>query len=244
MGFWNAVASAEPFANNLHLAADRTTPTPHHSIFYRPNTLPDAQPQCQTTVGILFITYEYLKVGMLIPGKLHSRVETRNSRVSTETFDFARVRTIYQLDRSWITGGDARGGDRRPAPDAVPGPCQDPIAACRRSTQPAVAHPKRCKKADGGEYSGSATGETQWPIGPWRRDQGITATPLPHRWTPLDKTISRHRERMGTFNGGQQRVSGAVVHVSKHIRNKIKTRNSRLVNLLTWNIGRGALWPS
>ena len=30
MGFWVAVASTGPYANNLHLA---TTPTPHHSIF-------------------------------------------------------------------------------------------------------------------------------------------------------------------------------------------------------------------
>jgi len=30
-GFWDAVASAEPYANNLHLAPD--IPTPHHSIF-------------------------------------------------------------------------------------------------------------------------------------------------------------------------------------------------------------------
>ena len=34
MGFWDAVASAGPYANNLHLAADKiTTLTPHHSIF-------------------------------------------------------------------------------------------------------------------------------------------------------------------------------------------------------------------
>ena len=32
-GFWDAVASAGPYANNLHLATDITTPTPHHSIF-------------------------------------------------------------------------------------------------------------------------------------------------------------------------------------------------------------------
>jgi len=33
MGFWDAVASAGPYANNLHLAPDKYTPTPHHSIF-------------------------------------------------------------------------------------------------------------------------------------------------------------------------------------------------------------------
>jgi len=34
---WDAVASAEPYANKLHLA-------PHHSVFYRPDALPDTQP--------------------------------------------------------------------------------------------------------------------------------------------------------------------------------------------------------
>jgi len=33
LGFSDAVASAGPYANNLHLAPDITTPTPHHSIF-------------------------------------------------------------------------------------------------------------------------------------------------------------------------------------------------------------------
>ena len=42
MGFWDAVASAGPHANNLHL-----TPVikPHnHLNFHRPDALPDAQP--------------------------------------------------------------------------------------------------------------------------------------------------------------------------------------------------------
>jgi len=44
-GFGTAVASAGPYANNLHLAPDRkTTPTPHDSNFYRLDALPDAQP--------------------------------------------------------------------------------------------------------------------------------------------------------------------------------------------------------
>jgi len=33
------VASAGPYANNMHLTPDITTPSPHHSIF-----LPDTQP--------------------------------------------------------------------------------------------------------------------------------------------------------------------------------------------------------
>jgi len=47
MGFWDVVASAGPYANNLHLAArakEITTITPYHSIFYRMDALPDAQP--------------------------------------------------------------------------------------------------------------------------------------------------------------------------------------------------------
>ena len=34
MGFLDAVASAAPYANSLHLASDiHSTPTPHHSFF-------------------------------------------------------------------------------------------------------------------------------------------------------------------------------------------------------------------
>jgi len=44
IGFWDAVSSAKPYANNLHLAPDKTIPTPHRLIFYRPDALPDAQP--------------------------------------------------------------------------------------------------------------------------------------------------------------------------------------------------------
>ena len=41
MGFWDAVASAEPYANNLHLTAEITTPSLN---FYRSDALPDVQP--------------------------------------------------------------------------------------------------------------------------------------------------------------------------------------------------------
>jgi len=45
VGFWEAMASAGPYANNLQVAGDKiTTPTPYLSIFYRPDALPDAQP--------------------------------------------------------------------------------------------------------------------------------------------------------------------------------------------------------
>jgi len=44
MSFWDPVASAGPYANNLHLAqTDNHTETPSLN-FYRPDALPDAQP--------------------------------------------------------------------------------------------------------------------------------------------------------------------------------------------------------
>ena len=54
MGFWDTVASAGPYANNLGPTPGSrqiTTPTPHHKIFYRPDALPDANQQCQSTEG-------------------------------------------------------------------------------------------------------------------------------------------------------------------------------------------------
>ena len=48
-------------------------------------------------------------LGVLIAGKMYSRVESRNSRVSIKTLNLARVRTFYQHDRSWIAGKGAKG---------------------------------------------------------------------------------------------------------------------------------------
>ena len=92
-------------------------------------------------------------LGMLIPGKSHSCVESGNPG-SRSRLDFARVRTFYQRDRSWITGVGARGGGgRRPVPDTVPGQCGDPID---RSTYRAAVCPKHRKTAVGGGDQGSA----------------------------------------------------------------------------------------
>ena len=41
MGFWDVVASAGPYANNLHLA-QITTPTRRHLVIYRLDALPEA----------------------------------------------------------------------------------------------------------------------------------------------------------------------------------------------------------
>ena len=49
MGFWDAVASAGPYANNLHLAVD--TSTPHHSIFTGRTLFLMPSQQCQSTEG-------------------------------------------------------------------------------------------------------------------------------------------------------------------------------------------------
>jgi len=42
-----AVASAEPYANHLHLAPEITTPVPHHSVFtgWMPFLLPNQERQ-------------------------------------------------------------------------------------------------------------------------------------------------------------------------------------------------------
>jgi len=51
MGFWDAVASAGPYANSLHLAPDKITTTPHHSIFTDWTLFLTPNQQCQSTEG-------------------------------------------------------------------------------------------------------------------------------------------------------------------------------------------------
>jgi len=45
---WTICKQSAPRARQI------TTPTPRHSIFYRPGALPDAQQQCQSTEGTIF----------------------------------------------------------------------------------------------------------------------------------------------------------------------------------------------
>jgi len=52
MGFWGAVASAGLYANNVHLAPDRSPTNTPLLNFYRPNALPDAQPTVAYLPGI------------------------------------------------------------------------------------------------------------------------------------------------------------------------------------------------
>jgi len=40
-----------------------TTPTPHHSIFYKPDPLSGAHQQCQSTEGISILTVEKKLLG-------------------------------------------------------------------------------------------------------------------------------------------------------------------------------------
>jgi len=58
------------------------------------------------------------RLGMLIPGKSHSRDESRNSQVSIETLDFARGCSF-----TWVigVGSPAGGGGSPTGPGAVPG---------------------------------------------------------------------------------------------------------------------------
>jgi len=133
-------------------------------------------------------------LGMLIPRKSHSRVKSRNSRVSIETLDFARVRTFCQHDRSWIASGGRKVGGAI----ASQSPALFSIVA---GTQ--VVRPKHRKTAGGGGYKGSATGEAQWPIGLWTMGRGIASCarqmPLGCHWT-----IGRRRGRIGTQNCRQR----------------------------------------
>jgi len=84
----------------------------------------------------------------------HSRVETRNSRVSIETLDFARVCNFYLCDRNWIDSGGAKGAAIAGRPDPVPFPANDG---------------RTINIAGGGvpkTAGGSATGKAQWPLAP------------------------------------------------------------------------------
>jgi len=101
---------------------------------------------------------------MLIPGKSHSRVERRNSRISIETLDFARVCTFCRRDQSWIAGGHVKGegrsgepADNRPSPFTPPPAIQSsnsdhsgPIAACERSINSRRWRTRNVTKKDSG----------------------------------------------------------------------------------------------
>jgi len=131
---------------------------------------------------------------MLIPMKSHSRVKSRNSRVSIETLDFARLR-----DRSWITGGGVKGGA---------------IAGQTRHRSRPMTGPHHClwridiagggaPKTAGGEVRGSAVKRSgrSAPGGPPRRRAG--ESPAPRR-TPLNNRSTSRGGGIHTRNGGQR----------------------------------------
>ena len=61
MAFWDAVASAGPYANNMHLA-QMTTTTPHHSIFTGQMFFLTSNQQYQSTEGMALLNLvTYLK---------------------------------------------------------------------------------------------------------------------------------------------------------------------------------------
>jgi len=148
---------------------------------------------------------------------------SRNSRVSIETLDFARVCTFYRRDQSWIAdrGAKGGGGDRRLAPDIVPRRRQDPID---RLTQQAVARPKRRKTAGGEGYRESAMADR--PV-----DDGLGN----RRATPSTSPSAAAGQSVNVAGGwvrktaGSGRVSGAVAHLSKRTRAaRRRKRNRRL----------------
>jgi len=74
---WEAVASAGTYANNLHLAADRYHTNISSLNFYRPNTLPDAQP----TVSKYKCCWNVVRIPVImlapVAGDRRQRCETR-----------------------------------------------------------------------------------------------------------------------------------------------------------------------
>jgi len=136
---------------------------------------------------------------MLIPRKSHSRVKSRNSWVSIETLNFARVqRTIYRHDRSWIAGRDAQG-------EAIAS--RSPTLFLADAGTPSIDQHSRQRHARNVAKwlgaTGRTTGDAQWPIGLWTTGRGIAVPPLPPpRRTPRNN--GRRCGRIGTQNGGQR----------------------------------------
>jgi len=57
MGFWDGISiSWTECKQSAPQSRQITTSTPHRSFFYRPDALPDAQPECQSTEGTTHIT--------------------------------------------------------------------------------------------------------------------------------------------------------------------------------------------
>ena len=59
VGFWDTVASAGPYANNLHLAQDRQPHLHFITQFYTLDAVPDAQLTVSNTEGRKIISLIY-----------------------------------------------------------------------------------------------------------------------------------------------------------------------------------------
>jgi len=144
---------------------------------------------------------------MLIPGKSHSRDESRNSRVSIETLDFARVRTFTCVIRVGSPVGVQRGrGDHRLDPASFPTDDGTP------SPPAGDQHSRQWRAQNGrGGYGGVRPGKCN---GLQTTGWGITASP--HQ-TSLDNQLTS-RAGWAREMAGSGRVSGAGAHLSKSRR--------------------------
>ena len=125
-----------------------------------------------TRTHLHYITYK-LTLGILIPGKSHSQVESCNYWVSIETLDFTRVCTFYRRDQSWI-----------PAERERPRCCPRPMPGRHWSINIAGSSvPKTSQNGRGRGLQGERDREAQWSIGPRTTSRGIAVCP---RRTPLD----------------------------------------------------------
>jgi len=116
--------------------------------------------------------FDMCKVWMLIPGKSHFRVNSRNSWVSIETLDFAWVSCVIGVGSPRCKGGGAIASQTRRGSWPMMGPhCRLWMIDIAGGVAPKTA---------GGGYAGSATREAQWPSVP-----GNHCPSPPHR-TPLD----------------------------------------------------------
>ena len=78
MGFWDAVASAGPYANNLHLA-----PAPQHSIFTGRMLFLTPSQQCQSTEGTSLVRY-WVLVGHVAEASSDARHANTHSDLSVD----------------------------------------------------------------------------------------------------------------------------------------------------------------
>jgi len=115
---------------------------------------------------------EWKTLGMLIPGKSHSWVDSRNSRVSIETLDFARVHTF-----------PTAGGGTKGVRGVIAGRPQTPFLANAGTPSPLTddRHSWRWRARTSqngrGGYRWSEMGEMQWPSAPAGRWAGESPPP-------------------------------------------------------------------